>query len=248
MFIRQVKKQRSKKSKIFYQYTLAQTSRVNGKVRQSNILYLGSDRLLDDKDNRHLVLEILKSRIFNQPELFPLQVPPELKRLALSYYEKYRIKYGRNQDNPTSIPPSKEQSEFHNTDIKSLEVEHAKEFGAEHLCKQTIAKLGLGAFLKRLGLSGGQVNTSLISLAARAIYAVSEHKTARILDINSELSACFGHAQPITHKQLYSVSDLLYQHKDAIDRYLYGRLSDMFSFNPHCEFRPGKIKKSVNNP
>jgi len=230
MFIRQVKKQRSKKSKVFYQYTLAQTSRVNGKVKQTNILYLGSDRLLDDKDNRRLVVEILKSLIFNQPELFPLQVPPELKHLALSFYQKYCFKYEQDQYNPTSIPPSKAQSEFHHTDIKGLDVEQVKEFGAEHLCKQTLDKLGLGTFLKRQGLSVSQVNTSLISIAARAIYAVSEHKTARILDINSELAACFGHSHTITHKQLYSVSDLLYQHKDAIDRYLYGRLSDMFSF------------------
>jgi len=229
MFIRQVKKQRSKQSKIFFQYTLAQTSRINGKVKQSNILYLGSDRLLDDKNNRQLVLEVLKSKIFSQPELFPRQVPDELKRLAMGYYEKYRIKYGQEQQNPTSIPPPKDQSEFHNTDIKGLGIEDVKEFGAEHLCKQTIDKLGLGELLKGLGLSSGQLNTSLISIAAKAIYAVSEHKTAQILDTNSELAACFGHSLPINHKQLYKVSDLLYQHKDTIDRHLYNRVSDMFN-------------------
>jgi hypothetical protein len=199
-------------------------------VKQSNILYLGSDRLLEDKNNRQLVLEMLKASIFKQPELFPRQMPEKLKRLALIYYEKYQIKYGQSQDNPTSIPPSKEQSEFHNTDIKGLEVEDVKEFGAEHLCKQTIEKLGLESFLKGLGLSDAHVSTSLISIAAKAIYAASEHKTAQILDINSELAACFGHSQPITHKQLYKVSDRLFQHKDAIDRYLYERLSSMFSF------------------
>ena len=173
---------------------------------------------------------MLKSMIFNQSELFPEQVPAKLKQLALSYYEKYRIKYGQGQDNPTSIPPPKAQSEFHNTDIKGLEAVDVKEFGAEHLCKQTMDKLGMEPFLKSLGLSDKQVSTGLISIAARAIYAVSEHKTAQILDINSELSACFGHTQPITHKQLYSSSDVLYHHKDAIDRYLYERLSQMFSF------------------
>jgi hypothetical protein len=95
MFIKQVKKQRSKDSKVFFQYTLAQTSRINGKVKQSNILYLGSDRLLEDKNNRQLVLEMLKASIFKQPELFPRQIPEKLKRLALIYYEKYQIKYGR---------------------------------------------------------------------------------------------------------------------------------------------------------
>jgi hypothetical protein len=160
-------------------------------TRCDAILYLGSDRLLEDKNNRQLVLEMLKASIFKQPELFPRQIPEKLKRLALIYYEKYQIKYGQSQDNPTSIPPSKEQSEFHNTDIKGLEVEDVKEFGAEHLCKQTIEKLGLESFLKGLGLSD-HVSTSLISIAAKAIYAASEHKTAQILDINSELAAFSG--------------------------------------------------------
>ncbi len=51
MFIRRVKKQRSSQSKVFYQYTLAQSSRVDGKVKQRAILYLGSDTLLSDKED-----------------------------------------------------------------------------------------------------------------------------------------------------------------------------------------------------
>ena len=89
MFIRQVKKQRSKSSKVFYQYTLAQTSRINGKVKQRAVLYLGSDKLLEDKNNRKLVLGILKSKIFMQPKLFPQDVPKKLEGLAIGYYEKY---------------------------------------------------------------------------------------------------------------------------------------------------------------
>ena len=65
MFIREVKKQRNSNTKIFYQYNLVQAARINGKVMQRVILYLGSDKLLNDKDNRHSVLECLKSLIFN---------------------------------------------------------------------------------------------------------------------------------------------------------------------------------------
>ena len=82
MFIRKIKKQRSSTSKIFYQYTLAQSARVNGKVKQRAILYLGSDTLLSDKDNQKIVLEILKSKIFQQPNLFPSDVPKELLDLG----------------------------------------------------------------------------------------------------------------------------------------------------------------------
>lgn len=228
MFIRQVKKQRSKSSKVFYQYTLAQTSRINGKVKQRAILYLGADPLLEDKNSRNIVLAILKAKIFKQAELFPPDAPKVLMDLALLYYEKYCIKYEQDQDNPTSIPPAPQRAEFHKVDLLGMEVEDAKEFGAEHLCKQVLDKLHLAAFFKSLGMSDNQTDKALISIAAKAIYSSSEHKTAQILTLNSELPACYGYNQKITHKQLYAVSDLLYKHKFQIDKYLYNRVTDMF--------------------
>jgi hypothetical protein len=53
----------------FYQYTLAQTLKVEGKVKQDAILYLGADEALADQANRKLVLEILKAKIFPQMPL-----------------------------------------------------------------------------------------------------------------------------------------------------------------------------------
>ncbi len=229
MFIRQVKKQRSKASKVFYQYTLVQAARVDGKVKQRSILYLGSDKLLEDENNRKTVLAILKSKIFRQAELFPQDVPGELKKIALQYYDKYCIKYEQDEKNPTSIPPPPEKSEFHNIDIKGLEVENVKEFGAEHLCRQMLDKLGLGAYFTSLGMSEGQSKKALISIAGKAIYSASEYKTSKILEINSELSALYNYEKKITHKQLYSVTDILYKHKPSIDKYLYGRITDMFN-------------------
>ncbi len=228
MFIRQVKKQRSKNSKVFYQYTLVQAARVDGKVKQRSILYLGSDRLLENEANRKTVLAILKAKIFKQEGLFSKDIPEELKRLALQYYDKYCIKYEQNEENPTSIPPSPKVSEFHNIDIKGLEVEGVKEFGAEHLCKQVLDKLGLGAYFRSVGLSDEQSKKALMSIAGKAIYSSSEYKTSHILEINSELTSLYNYEKKITHKQLYSITDILYKHKHSIDKYLYNRITDMF--------------------
>jgi hypothetical protein len=63
MFIREVKKQRSKNSQVFHQYNLVQAARVDGKVKQRVILYLGSDQAMRDKNNRNKVLDVLKSKI-----------------------------------------------------------------------------------------------------------------------------------------------------------------------------------------
>lgn len=231
MFIRQVKKQRSKDSKIFYQYTLAQAARVEGKVKQRSILYLGSDKLLENQDNRKKVLAILKSKIFKQPELFPHDISDVLKRLALQYYDKYCIKYGQDEENHTSIPPQPEKSEFHNVDIISLEIENVREFGAEHLCKQMLDKLGLGDYFTSLGMSDAQTKKALISIGCKAIYSSSEYKTSQILEMNSELPSLYNYEKKISHKQLYTISDILYKHKSSIDKYLYNRITDMFDIN-----------------
>ncbi len=231
MFIRQVKKQRSKDSQIFYQYTLAQTSRVEGKVKQRAILYLGSDPLLVDKQNRTIVLNILKSKIFGVADLFSAQAPKELVDLAVFYFEKYCIKYGQDQHPVATIPPAPARAEFHNIDIKGLAVKDVKSFGAEHLCKQVLDKLCLKECLESVGMTAPQISKALISIAARAIFSSSEYKTSQILEVNSELVACFGHEASIDHKQLYATADLLYKHKQAIDDFLYKRVTDLFDLN-----------------
>lgn len=230
MFIREVKKQRSKTSKTFYQYNLVQSSRAGGKVKQRVVLYLGSDPLLRNKANRDVVLAVLKSKIFRQQEIFPENPGHQLLDLGLSYYDKYCIRYGQQDEArpPASIPPLPGLAEYENIDIKGVEVNEVKSFGAENLCKQVLEKLGLKECFKRLGMKEDQANIALISIAARAIFSCSEHKTAQILDMNSELSLLFGHDAPITHKQLYAMSDTLFGHKEQIDSFLYNRITNMF--------------------
>jgi len=230
MFIREVKKQRSKTSKVFYQYNLVQSSRVDGKVKQYVVLYLGSDKELQDKTSRKLVLEALKSKIFKQPELFPKALPAHLEVLTNKYFEKYQIKHGIDTDVDHSLPPIHEKAEYHNVDITGLEIADVKNFGAEHLCKQVLEKLKLEQCFTNLGMNKEQANKALVAIASRAIYASSEHKTAQILDINSELTNLYRLDKPLNHKQLYKQSDNLYKHKDQIDKFLYNRVTDMFNF------------------
>ena len=231
MFIREVKKQHGKNSKIFYQYNLVQASRIDGKVKQRVILYLGSSPLLQDKDNRNTVLQILKSKIFSQPALFPPKASADIQNLAGSLYRKYLVKFGETSEDQASIPPDPKKSEFHNIDLKGIEVADVKSFGAEHLCKQVVDKLQFKQCFSSLGMSSEEINKSLTAITARAIFASSEHKTAQILELNSELATLYKIKKPLTHKQLYRVSDKLYEHKDTIDAFLYKRVSNLFDLN-----------------
>ncbi len=232
MFIRAIKKQRSKDSKIFYQYTLAQSIRVDGKVKQRGILYLGSNPLLANKINRAIVLEMLKAKIFAMDSIFPINPPKELEELADFFYEKYCLKYGCIPvKDAVSIPPAPALAEYHNIDIKGLEIKDVKTFGSEHLCKQVLEKLQLKECFISLGMSQKQTQLALTSISARAIFSSSEHKTAQILQTNSELQYCFDIRQTITHKNLYAITDILYKYREKIDTFLYNRVTNLFNLD-----------------
>src|SRR5690606_15160917 len=124
--------------------------------------------------------------------------------------------------------PPAQQADFHQIDIKGMEVREVKSFGAEYLCKQVLDKLNLKACFRKLGMSEIQANKALISIVARAVFCSSEYKTSQILEMNSELTACYNYDKPITHKQLYRVADSLFEHKEQIDTFLYERVSSMF--------------------
>ena len=120
---------------------------------------------------------------------------------------------------------------FHKVDILGLEEEDVKTFGAEHLCKQVLDKLQLRSCLLDCGMNKKEVNKALIAIAARAIFSSSEHKTAQILAMNSELMDCFGYQQELNHKVLYASADSLYSHQEKINTFLYQQTTTMFDLD-----------------
>ena len=77
----------------------------------------------------------------------------------------------------------------------------------------------------RIAVKSGTTPTSI---AARALFSASEYKTAQILEMHSSLKDAYSYHAPIDHRELYAISDKLYDNKDQIDRYLYERISTLF--------------------
>jgi len=232
MFIRQVKKKNSKKGKIFYQYQLVQASRIDGKVKQSNILYLGSDKYLEDKRIRQEVLEQLQSKIFGQALLH--STCSELSQhLAEEYYQKYLIKYDINTtDNKVVIPKPANNSDFQLVNIEHLSVENSRTFGAENLCQQISEKLDFKQCFECLGFSPQENKLAQISIISKAIFTASEYKTTQYLEDNSSLKELYNMSKvKITHQNLYTISDKLYQNKTEIDKFLYNKILNLFDLD-----------------
>jgi hypothetical protein len=229
MFIREVKKKNGPGGKTFSQFSLAQNSRVNGKVKQRNLLYLGSDQILTDSKVRRDVVDILKAKIFGQEGLFPSDVSEDIIALALSYYGKYVELYGDSPvSDAVSIPAAPDRADYHQVDISKLAFKDVRTFGGENLCEQVIHKLELDKCLFGAGWQSDQVNKALIAICARALFSASEHKTAQYLADNSELASLFGDEYSLNHKQLYTLSDQLYDQRERIDKHIYNKVCDWF--------------------
>jgi transposase len=235
MFIRVVKKKKPNSDNTFYQFSLVQSARVDGKVKQTNILYLGSDPLLMDLDNRKTVAGLLKSLIHQTPLIFD-DFPEELVSLAKNYYQKYLIRYELENEAdrsnvPHSLPPKPHLADYHAVDLKTLDVSEVKSFGNEMLCKHIMETLQMPQCLAKLGFTDLMAQKSCIAIIARAIYAASEYKTSQILELNSELKNLYNIDKSISHKQLYTIADRLYKHRHSIDKHIFGRVTDLFNLN-----------------
>ena len=132
---------------------MAQASRIEGKVKQLSILYLGSEPLLVDAENRKMVLDVLQAKIFGQSILFTSDYPKSILELADRYFEKFQIKYKDIAiEESMSIPPVKDKAQLETIDVNSIGVEDSRTFGGEHLCSQILEKLDLTHCLDSLGL------------------------------------------------------------------------------------------------
>lgn len=230
MFIRQVKKKNSKDGKVFFQYQLVQASRIEGKVKQQSILYLGSEPLLADEKNRKMLLSVLQAKIFGQNTLFANDYPASIHDLANKYHEKFKIKYNdTNIDDTMSVPPVGQKVQMENIDLSSINLEDSRTFGGEHLCTQVLEKLDLKTCLASLGFGKKESDLAHIGIISRALFKASEYKTSMFLDENSELQRMHGHeGKKVSHYKLYKIADKLYDNKDAIDKFMYKRFVDLF--------------------
>ena len=233
MYIKEVKKNNTPNGKVFLQYQLTETYRVNKIVRQRAILYLGFHALLGSKINRSIVAKLLESRIINEPLLAEefIGASPELSQLADEYYNKYLLKNQKEETNNQDTE-KKDTAEYIPVDLSSTNVFDCREIGAEWMCYKILERIDLREFLLRKGWSETSVDYALISIISRATARSSEHKTEDWLRHNSGLAELFNkNARDITRHHLYRAARNLYSIKDELEEFFYARLTNLFSIN-----------------
>jgi len=231
MYIRETKKANTPNGKVFLQYQLAETYRVDGIVKQNLILYLGSHELLQDKNNRNIVAKLLEDKINNnQSNLFDdkSNIPIELSQLADTFYAKYLHKQQAIADKDKPVEKV-DNTEYEQVDLSSCKFMDCREIGAEWISFEMLKRLELKEFLLKKGWSINKVENAMISIISRAVAAYSENKTESWLRLNSGLLELFDRPTgSASRHDLYKSANDLYEIKPELEQYLYNKSISLF--------------------
>lgn len=104
-----------------------------------------------------------------------------------------------------------------------------REIGPEHLCYETAKRLGLENFFLSNGFDKEEVSLALTQIVARAVHLGSELATAGWIRERSAVCTLSGYpADKINKDRLYCGVLKLFDKKDALEDYLFSRISDLF--------------------
>lgn len=232
MFIRETKKSNSKSGKVYLQYVLVQGCRINGKSKQLNVLYLGSQKFLNDKELRRNIAKALEEKIYGQLHLHTNQsyydgLEDEYKKQVDQWYDKYLENEKKNQT--LSKPADRKTATFEEIDTASIDTDKCREVGAEWLCLNMVGELKISDFLKEKGFLQKETDLALLCMISRAVFPGSEHKTAQLLEQNSALYELFNTMNSAPNRfGLYRMAERLSEHFDDFTNHVYQNTMDMF--------------------
>jgi len=222
MFIRRtVSKNKKYDDEKYYTYRLVESYRLNGKVKQRVLLNLGADFNVD-KDKWSILSTRIEDIIKRRESLF--EIDKELETLAQQYALQLIATSSDNDD--------KEDIDYKEIDINSIESVNPKTIGSEYIVYETIKELELPNLFDKLDFTPMQINSAVGTLIAKACFPASDKKTIEFLRDNSgagELVGCDYNS--ISSNSIYRVADTLLKHKDTIEEHLYDKSKEIFAYD-----------------
>ena len=127
----------------------------------------------------------------------------------------------KNIDTPT---------DYQTVDVNSLQHQHVRKIGAEHVGFHAAKQLHLEKILLDIGFNQTQVHLALGNIIGRLVHPGSELSTHRYLSEQSALDELLGtDFSNLSLKNFYKITDLLLKHKTKIEAALYRREKDLFN-------------------
>lgn len=209
-----------------------------GRVRTRLMLAAGflpeltTDEICDIRRGLSCLLE-QSGELPGQQHLFDMNPMKEMSEIVCSYVYSFWEEMKRKG----TIDAARESYEEsvrkarRLVDVNTIEHTDAREVGAENVCLQAIRELQIDKFLQRRGWSERKIQSTLSSLIIRTVYASSEWKSLRLMEVNSaamELqTGNFGDCP--TQREVYAAAPELYAMKEELERHLCRRTDSLFN-------------------
>lgn len=223
MFIRQTKTSNSTTKEAYSTFRLVVSERVGKQVRQRTLLNLGRHFPLP-KEEWPFLCSRIEQILSGQGSFLP--IAKSLEALAQRYAASLVVKSA-----PVVSAPKGGEAEYQDVDVNSLEMVRPRSVGIEHAGLSALSQLGVPEILTSVGLNGKQSACALGSIIGRMAEPGSELSTWRWLKDQSALGELLDtDFEALSLMSLYRVSDLLVKNREAIEKALFIKLNDLFSF------------------
>jgi len=226
MYIRKTKT-RSINNTNHFTYRLVESRRdPAGKVKQHTLLNLGAHYGIVEESDLPLLSQRIENIITGQQSLLPLtdNLEIEAQRIASLVIKKHA--------KPLIYGDKKDQVQYREVDIGSIENSDIKTVGSEHLAYETAKKINLIRILSECGLSEKEINSAMATIIGRLIAPGSEVSTVNYLRNNSALDEILATDFSNLHKnKLYKISDVLIKHQNEIEQKLYSKDKELFALS-----------------
>ena len=223
MFIRQTKTSNSTTKEAYSTFRLVVSERVGKQVRQRTLLNLGRHFSLPKEEWPFLCAGI-EQILSGQGSFLPQA--KSLETLAQRYAASLVVKSA-----PVVSVPKGGEAEYQDVDVNALEMVRPRSVGIEHAGLAALSRLGIPEILTSVGLNGKQSACALGSIIGRMAEPGSELSTWRRLKDQSAIGELLDtDFETFNLMSLYRVSDLPVKNREAIEKALFTKLNDLFSF------------------
>lgn len=228
MFIRQTKTRNSTTGEAYTTFRLVASERVGKQVRQRTLLNLGRHFSLEREEWPSLCARI-EQILSGQGSLLPQS--KSLETLAQRYAARLVVNTSPVSVRKIGDVESDGEAEYQDVDVNSLEMVRPRSVGVEHVGLAALSQIGIPEILESVGLNGKQSACALGSIIGRMAEPGSELSTWHWLKDQSALGELIDtDFEALNLMRLYRVSDLLVNNREAIEKALFSKLNDLFSF------------------
>jgi len=225
MFIREIEKKNPGSDKAFISHRLVQSIRTPRGPRQTVVMNLG--KLEISKEKWKELANRIEEVAYGQ-EMRLIEAPQEIEALA-QHYAHLLIKkqLAEKKEKQQSI---NQEQDFESINVNAVSSSENKRIGSEHVGLEAMKSLGFFDLFQQLGFTQRQSDLATLLIVGRYVHPSSERELRRYAKEQSALDELLGTSfSHIGNNALYRTSDLLFEHKDQIERFLRMRSKEIFS-------------------